>query len=401
MANLLQSTAILKTWTFTATGHTIAVTISKAGGAFANPAAGAVNLTDNGDNTYSMQLAAADVGTLGQLTYKFVDTGTVIAPVSGDIDDEVVASLANAKDLITLSRAFQQLPSLTSTSDTLLATLITAASEAIEKYCRRRFYACSYDELYDGNGDRRLMLRAYPIQSVESVRYRPVTVLKIINSSTTVNQQARVKVTSTGLTLTRVASGVTTTNSLTYAGNVTLQAMATAITALANGWTAQVVGDSGGDYGLWPSADLWVPPSFGDGLSSQGALTTRGQYAELKLHTYELAGYQFDPRGWLLRAIPYTDPELLHPEDLVWPPGINNFRVQYTAGCTTIPEGVQEACALWVGVMYYETQRNPAIIMTSSAPAGGTATSTTYGTDIQSPPPHIASLLKPYRRYHV
>jgi hypothetical protein len=34
------------------------------------------------------------------------------------------------------------------------------------------------------------------------------------------------------------------------------------------------------------------------------------------MHTYELAGYQFDPRGWLLRAIPYTDPELLHPEDL-------------------------------------------------------------------------------------
>src|SRR5438132_12240383 len=29
---------------------------------------------------------------------------------------------------------------------------------------------------------------------------------------------------------------------------------------------------------------------------------------------------------------PYTDPELLHPEDLIWPVGINNFRISYQAG---------------------------------------------------------------------
>src|SRR5438270_88373 len=136
------------------------------------------------------------------------------------------------KDLITLARAKQAILAITNSSyDTLLQTLITAASDAIEKYCRRDFYSRSYDELYSG-----------------------------------------------------------------------------------------------------------------DGVTSQGAMTARGQFAELKLHTYELAGYQFDPRGWLLRAIPYTDPELLHPEDLIWPVGINNFRVQYSAGFTTIPESVQEAC---------------------------------------------------------
>jgi hypothetical protein len=51
-----------------------------------------------------------------------------------------------------------------------------------------------------------------------------------------------------------------------------------------------------------------------------------GSFAELKMHTYELAGFQWDSRGWLLRAIPYTDPELMHPEDLVWPVGINNVK---------------------------------------------------------------------------
>jgi hypothetical protein len=101
-----------------------------------------------------------------------------------------------------------------------------------------------------------------------------------------------------------------------------------------------------------------------------------------------------------LRAIPYTDPELLHPEDLVFPPGIKNFRVQYTAGYTTIPESVQEACAAYCAFIYYTYLRNPNIISTSSAPAGGTATSTSYA-QLVAPPMHVKTLLEPYRRYHV
>src|SRR5262249_22521642 len=108
-----------------------------------------------------------------------------------------------AKDLITLARAKQNLQTITDSSqDALLTVLVTAVSDQIEKYCRRDFTAKAYDELYSGNGDRRLLLRQYPIQSVQSVRYRPVTALKIINNSTSAQmQQARVSVTSTGLTL--------------------------------------------------------------------------------------------------------------------------------------------------------------------------------------------------------
>jgi hypothetical protein len=76
------------------------------------------------------------------------------------------------------------------------------------------------------------------------------------------------------------------------------------------------------------------------------------------MHTFELSGYQTNQRqGWLLRAIPYTDPELLHPEDLIWPPGINNFRVRYTAGYVTVPEDVQEATAELVATFF--AQRGP------------------------------------------
>jgi hypothetical protein len=111
-----------------------------------------------------------------------------------------------AKDLIALARAYFNLPGIS--ADPIISALITAASDAIIKYCRRDFNSKNFDEFYNGHGDRRLLLRQYPIQTVQSVRYRPVTVLKIINADTTTNEQARVRVTSEGLTLCTVASGV-------------------------------------------------------------------------------------------------------------------------------------------------------------------------------------------------
>jgi hypothetical protein len=311
-----------------------------------------------------------------------------------------------ASGLIDIERAKFAIQGITDNSqDTLLGVLIGAYSDAIQKWCRRDFTLRQYDELYDGSGDRRLLLRQYPIASVTSVRYRPVTVLKVINNNVAQNQQARIQVTATGLQLQRVASGVLVNETLqTYVSNPTLQAMATAISALGNGWSAQVVGDSGqgggqGDYGLWPSQDLYVQPSFGDGTTSQGFLMTRGAFAELKMHTYELQGYQWDARGWLLRAIPYTDPELLHPEDLIWPVGVNNFRIQYTAGYAIIPEVVQEACAIWVSMAYYQTQRDPSVT-TQNIPG---QISQTWGQAASGmePPLRVQQLLAPYRRHTV
>ena len=297
-------------------------------------------------------------------------------------------------DLIDLDRARQNIPTSQNTDEPVISTLITAASRACRKYCRRDFTHTTYDELYSGSGDRRLFLRQFPLISVDSVRYRPVTVLKIINNLAN-TPQARVAVTSTGLTLTRVTNGVKTTDtSVTFASNVTVGAVIAAVNALGNGWTAMTVG-----YDNWPAADLYCPNgiSGSDGANppSQGALTAAGQNAELKMHTYELAGFQLDVRrGWLLRAIPYTDPELLHPEDLVWPVGINNFRVQYTAGFATVPEDVQEACAELVAT--YFAQRGRDMTLQAEAVPGGHSYSVP-GVTIDNIPERIAALLRPYR----
>jgi hypothetical protein len=252
-------------------------------------------------------------------------------------------------DLISNARARVALPSAAanpSADDTAINYLITACSRAIMRHCKRSFVTDSYDELYNGRAQRQLFLRNYPLQSVKSVRYRPVTVLKITNTLAN-TPQARVEVLSTGLRLTRVTSGVTTTVTagLDFAGNVTLTALQAAVNAVGSGWSASSQG-----YDSWPSADLYCPngsTSDPGNLAGQGALQcVSGSFAELKMHTYELQGFQINARqGGLLRAIPYTDPELLHPEDLIFPIGVNNFRVQYTAGYATIPEDLQEACA--------------------------------------------------------
>jgi hypothetical protein len=51
-----------------------------------------------------------------------------------------------AKDLIFLSRAYSNLQGKAGV-DALLQTLVTAASDAVAKYCRRDFLSTIYDEL--------------------------------------------------------------------------------------------------------------------------------------------------------------------------------------------------------------------------------------------------------------
>jgi len=300
-----------------------------------------------------------------------------------------------AKDLITLARAYQSIASLGgSGQDAALAVLITACSDTVEKYCRRSFYARTIDELYDG-GRGCLQLREYPVQSVTWVRYGPEAVLEVKNTSALV-QRATVAVGSTGLTLVSVASGVvtTTTSGLTYSGNVTLQALATAIAGV-SGWTAQVRGSATGDYGLWPSADLYVTPYLGDGTQSQPAKNARGVWAGLRMHLSELEDYEFTPDGVLYRqnALPWPAGLVSYEGGDAFPRLPGYWRVKYTAGYTTIPEAVQEACARWVASSYYLWQRDPYVSQT--VPASGTTAGYVHP---GAPARDVADLLAPFRR---
>jgi len=292
-----------------------------------------------------------------------------------------------AKDLITRARAYQALQGVTGV-DSLLDTLITAASDAVARWCGRSFHSRAVEEVHDAGGEV-LLLREYPVQAIAWIRDSPQVVLRVVNTATTVNQRATVAIASTGLILTRTASGVVTSSTgVTWATYPTLDQVANAVDALGNGWAGQAVAD----YALWPSADLYLPPAWGDGTQSGGALNARGQEAGLRMHIRERADFTWDPRGFVyLASAPWGECSAG-----VW----DTYRVKYTAGYTTIPESVQQACADWVAHLYYRCLRDPALQADSSAPVSGTATYRTFVTP-DSPPGPVAALLAPYRQRRV
>lgn len=71
--------------------------------------------------------------------------------------------------LTTLNRLKTFLGISGSSNDALLLTLINTVTDFAENYCDRRFKKTAYsNEVYDGNGSNRLLLRQYPVVSGES-----------------------------------------------------------------------------------------------------------------------------------------------------------------------------------------------------------------------------------------
>ncbi len=278
-------------------------------------------------------------------------------------------------DLITNARARIALPTANATpgsaDDNAINALITACSRQIETYCRRTFGSTAYDELYGGTGGRVLMLKNFPVVSVQSVRFRPASVLRIRNHDTATNQKARVWIDAANLTCQETASATVTTHTAAFASYPTLTSLAAHInlTLSSFGWEAQPTPG----YELWPTTDLYPP--------IQGAQNACGVFGDLRLYAEELTGFQIDPaRGYLMRSLVSTDPDFVLPYDPIWPRGLLNFRVQYTAGFATVPEDVQEACAQLVAAYFRLDAREIA------------------GTPI---PNSVAGLLTPYRAINV
>jgi len=72
-------------------------------------------------------------------------------------------------DLTTLNAVKAYLPLNSNADDTLLGTLVTAVSAAIETWCGRTFALASYTDTYHGRGGDQLLLRHGPVVSVTSV----------------------------------------------------------------------------------------------------------------------------------------------------------------------------------------------------------------------------------------
>ncbi len=276
-------------------------------------------------------------------------------------------------NLIDSARALSNLNNLATSDDenTTLDALIAAVSSSIEKYCWRTFADTSYDELYPGNHRPELILRNYPTLAVERVAFAPLGVLRVTNTSAS-NQRATAKVTATSLELIHVASGVSTTDTILFSDQLTLGALASAVTGLGNGWSGLVINSADS---LRASADL---------RALQGAFQAMNLNADLRLHTSELSGFSVDAeRGILTRE-----------RGLLWDGGLHYWRVIYSAGFSDIPDDVQEACAEWVAQLFWQTKRDPGLA--SEAIPG-----TVSRVPLQNMPASVKVLLGPYRNWRV
>jgi hypothetical protein len=253
-------------------------------------------------------------------------------------------------DLITNSRATQNatLATLNTSNPGYLASLVTAASDAIRRACQRDFSQTAYAEYYSGGIYIRepMRLRQFPVLEITRVATNPRPAILVQNLNSGVNQRATVETTTSSLRLFRIASAAPVTNDLPFATYPTLAALAAAVNALGSGWSAQVIDQ----FALWPSADL---------RPLQGAANALSGGRQLELFTEDLQPFVNWPPGdpWGEEAGDQSCTGWRLDDETGelfgrFPRGQLNIRIDYSAGFATIPQTIQEACVQLVLDLY-------------------------------------------------
>jgi len=77
--------------------------------------------------------------------------------------------MAASTNLATLEYVKSYLGLTGSDYDSLLTSLVAAASQAIEEYCRREFNSAERTEYHDGRGAASLLLNQWPVSDIASI----------------------------------------------------------------------------------------------------------------------------------------------------------------------------------------------------------------------------------------
>ncbi len=247
---------------------------------------------------------------------------------------------------ITVARVKEAMrSSYNGSDDAVLADIINSCSAWLDKWSNRAsggFSVQFYDELYNGTGDNLLFLNNVPIVSITKIATTQLPAIYIRNNDADMGSRATAQIngtwngngyTSSGVTLTYVSGGTTTTNTLTWTSYTTVQALADAINGLGGYWQAGVQGG----FGNWSSSDL---------RATQGSFGCRITTAYLWIHWYELPWYRVN--------------ELTGE---VWSPmgfarGVYGWRVIYSAGYASFPDDLAQALAELVAATYYAREAN-------------------------------------------
>jgi hypothetical protein len=184
-------------------------------------------------------------------------------------------------DLLTQAVAQEAMPDLTADEVAALPRLITNASRAIERYCKRGLATASYDERHRPGRDRLIRLKAPPIASISRICTGLTTVLSVVNGDAATTR-AGVLLSPATLTLYRSAPGSPSVVPIDLTTCETIAALAAAVNAVGGGWSAII----GGNWGGWLTADL-------DPLA--GVQNAKGRPCSLLAMTRDLSYNVVDP----------------------------------------------------------------------------------------------------------
>jgi hypothetical protein len=278
-----------------------------------------------------------------------------------------------------------------------LPRILTAATEAIRRYCHRNFTRATRTKEFRPSYEGVIRLDEIPVNQVTRVAIGRDNALRIIGPSSA--QIARVQfafvgdyaagIVNTGVTLASVANATTTTTTLNFATYATLSALATAIQGA--GWTCSVTPG----YSAWPCSELI------GGDAAQGALT--GDGAWLDVYSEDATLERLDPEtGMITLRSRYGSTSWDSP---AWGPDRGGFsdarpfpsraKVTYDAGFDAIPSPVVQATVEVVQAAFARLKSDNAIKSERAADY-----SYVYRDIMEGLPVAVRQLLAPYRIYN-
>lgn len=246
--------------------------------------------------------------------------------------------------LTTLAGLKAHLGITVSTYDTILEQYIDHATAKIERWIGRQIKVRNYFEWYGGNDVRSVKVKQYPINNVVGVYTGLAAALTI---ASTVSSDIRLTVSintdplgtvangvlAPGVTLTRTTSGgTTTTNTLTFATYPDTTSLVAAINAI-TGYSAsvstamrcaQLHPRAGGDIKMATVVLTGVDVSSEFVYDSYLGIVTIRQDAFPTMRSYSAR----------------------------YPSALQSTLIEYSAGYTTVPDDIHQACLVIAGTMY-------------------------------------------------
>jgi len=259
---------------------------------------------------------------------------------------------------------------------TIISTIKDDVEDFVSNYCNRTFESTSYSlEEYNGRGYNKILLKNYPVTTLDRVSIGTRDAIKISNSNT--GTSATVSVLSTGLRLVLDGSADVT---VTFATYTTISTVVSAVNALGNGWSASVLSSS---LSSFKSTEL-LPRQAANCLSSTWIYLQIPDIAEYDIQTDLNAGI-------LVLSYPVTS-------------GFKNIFIDYTAGysSSTMPDDLKLAIFILVQYVYEKAKKSMFGLETYNIGTGGTTgLRMIYEKEKKDFPREAINILGRYRRYKV